>query len=128
MSECPLQEQVAIVTGASIGTSDHEFPPGIHLIDLLVLASYFVAIIKLPALVDAGLMTDEPEQINKSALRHLPRIEAQDKWFGAASDLELVRGSTPNWYGRVFFLVTASCVGLVAGTRLLTRLLFVWRT
>jgi hypothetical protein len=82
--------------------------------------------IKLPAMVDAGLVDAAAEQIDDGELDKLTRSDAEKKWFGPRSHLELHRGLVGNWYARGFVLVTASCVGLVVGTWLVTRLLFVW--
>tara|TARA_R110002049_G_scaffold4601_5_gene32500 strand:+ start:692075 stop:693823 length:1749 start_codon:yes stop_codon:yes gene_type:complete len=82
--------------------------------------------IRLPALVDAGLADDLHERIDETELNRITETDSRDKWFGADSNIELARASFPGWYSRGFVMVTASCVGLVAGTWLLTRILFVW--
>lgn len=82
--------------------------------------------IKLPALVDSGHVDDVHEHIDHAELDRLTKTDSKSKWFGPDSEIELTRGSLPSWYRRGFAMVTVSCVGLVAGTWLLTRVLFVW--
>lgn len=84
------------------------------------------ASVRLPALVDAGLVADGPEQLDNAALESLYAEYAQTKLFGPNSSIELRRDPTLTWYIPGFIAVTFACVGLVAGTWLATRLLFVW--
>ena len=82
--------------------------------------------IRLPAFVDAGLVDDLREHIDEDELSKITDSDSKKKWFGPDSNIELYRGSFPSWYRRGFAMVTASCVGLVFGTWLLTRVLFIW--
>jgi hypothetical protein len=79
----------------------------------------------LPALVDAGLVSDGEEQLRVAALNRLYDEDARQKMFGADSSIEVRRERLP-WYLPGFIRVTASCALLIAGTWLVTRLLFVW--
>ncbi len=82
--------------------------------------------IKLPALVDAGLVAAGPESIDLDELRRLDRLDAQDKVFGVNSALELRREPKLTWYYPGMLRIALASLGLVALTWLGTRLLFVW--
>lgn len=82
--------------------------------------------IRLPTLVDAGLVEDGPEQIDEDALHRLYDEDAQQKIFGPESNIEFRSEPALRWYGPGFLAVTASCFLLVLGTWLITRILFVW--
>ena len=82
--------------------------------------------IRLPAMIDAGLVRDGPEVLNRDVLSTQVASDRASKWFGPDSDIELRRDVHTQWYLRGFCLVTASCVALVVGTWLATRILFVW--
>lgn len=82
--------------------------------------------IKLPALIDAGLVPAGPETMDREELRRLDRADAEDKFFGANSALELRRERTLPWYYPGMLRITLASFGLVVLTWLATRLLFVW--
>jgi Na+/proline symporter len=82
--------------------------------------------IRLPSLIDAGLVDEGPEQIDEDRLAELTTEQAASKRFGPAGNIELRREPNHEWYELGFVLVTLSCVALVAGTWLVTRILFVW--
>jgi Na+/proline symporter len=82
--------------------------------------------IRLPTLVDAGLVEDGPEQIRPDVLDRLYDEDSQHKIFGSASDIELRREPGLSWYFPGFIAVSASCIALVVLTWLGTRMLFVW--
>lgn len=69
--------------------------------------------IRLPALVDAGLVEDGPEQLDHTELARLDAIDAGDKLLGPASALELRRESALPWYWRGFWRITLACVALI---------------
>lgn len=81
--------------------------------------------VQLPALIDAGLVEDGPEQLDTQTLNELYESDSQKKLFGPDSQIEIRRERLP-WYTRGFISVTAGCVILVIGTWFFTRLLFVW--
>ncbi|MBE7557898.1 sodium:solute symporter family protein [bacterium] len=83
--------------------------------------------IVLPQLVDMKLVENKPERLNPEVLGRLYDEDCRDKFFGPDSTIELRREPTLPWYFLGFFRITAMCVALVAGTWLLTRLLFVWQ-
>jgi len=80
----------------------------------------------LPALVDAGLAEDGPEQLRPDVLENLCRDDSQYKLFGADSLIELHSEPTLPWYFPGFIKITLSCIGLIILTWLITRILFVW--
>jgi len=82
--------------------------------------------IRLPSLIDAGLVDDGPEQIDEERLAELTADYATSKRLGPDSNIELRREPNHAWYEAGFILVTLSCVALVVGTWLVTRILFVW--
>jgi solute:Na+ symporter, SSS family len=81
--------------------------------------------IQLPALIDAGLQTAGPEQLRHDRLQQLVTADAQEKFLGPGSSIEL-RRERLDWYGQGFLRVTTACVLLVVGTWLLVQILFVW--
>ena len=82
--------------------------------------------IKLPALIDAGLMPEGPEDLDSEKLAELAAEDRERKLFGPDSRLELFHDPTTSWYLPGFLSVTACCFGLVGLTWLLTRYFFVW--
>ncbi|MHC4399540.1 MAG: sodium:solute symporter family protein [Planctomycetota bacterium] len=82
--------------------------------------------IRLPSLVDAGLVDEGPEQLNTDVLEDLYRADREHKIFGPTSSIELRREPTLPWYVPGFLAVTAACIALVVLTWLATRVLFVW--
>ncbi len=83
--------------------------------------------ISLPALVDAGLAEEGPEQIRSDVLEKLYRDDSQHKVFGADSLIELRREPTLPWYFPGFVKITLACISLIFVTWLITRVLFVWQ-
>jgi hypothetical protein len=81
--------------------------------------------IRLPALVDAGLVSEGDEVLNAQVLRGTYIADAGDKIFGPSSTIEL-RRERLDWYLSGFLRVTVACTVLIVGTWLLTRVLFVW--
>ncbi|MBN1910521.1 MAG: sodium:solute symporter family protein [Pirellulales bacterium] len=82
--------------------------------------------IRLPSMIDAGLVPAGPEQIDVEAVERLYEQDSRDKIFGAASGIELCREPDLPWYFPGFIKIVFACVALVVGTWLLTRILFVW--
>jgi len=82
--------------------------------------------IKLPALVDAGLVKPGAESIDVEELRRLDARDAQDKIFGPQSALELRHERKLPWYYPGMLRIVFASVGLVVATWLGTRWLFVW--
>lgn len=82
--------------------------------------------ISVPSLIDAGLIQPGPERLNAAEVERLYEEDAQDKYFGADSLIELRRERTLPWYLPGFIRITLACFGLVLGTWLVTRILFVW--
>lgn len=82
--------------------------------------------IKLPALVDAGLVSEGPEQLNREEIERLYSLDSERKFFGPQSSIELRREPDLPWYYPGFVKITLCCVGLVVFTWLITKLLFVW--
>lgn len=82
--------------------------------------------IKLPSLIDAGLVEDGPEQLNIKKVKQLYEQDCQDKFFGPQSNIELRREKGFEWYYPGFAKITLYCIGLVFFTWLITKLLFVW--
>jgi len=82
--------------------------------------------IRLPALLDAGLTSEGPEELKAPVVEACYAEDAQYKIFGPASSLELRREPGLDWYFSGFFLTVSGCAGLVVATWLATRLLFVW--
>lgn len=83
--------------------------------------------IRLPALIDAGLVEDGPEALNVDVLDRLYAEDSKDKFSGPDSSIEIRREPKLPWYYRGFFQITAACFLLVVITWLITRILFVWR-
>jgi hypothetical protein len=81
--------------------------------------------IRLPALVDAGLIEDGEEQLRPEVLDSLYQADAQRKLFGSQSSIEVRRERIP-WYAPGLIRLTSACVALIVGTWLVTRILFVW--
>jgi len=82
--------------------------------------------IRLPALIDAGLVEDGPEELRVDVLERLYNEDKKDKFFGSNSSIEIRREPKLPWYYPGFFKITGACVVLVAATWLITRILFVW--
>ncbi|HBO45663.1 MAG TPA: hypothetical protein DD670_17395 [Planctomycetaceae bacterium] len=82
--------------------------------------------IRLPALVDAGLVPTGPERLDAEAVERLYEQDSRDKLFGAGSTIELRREPELPWYYPGFIRIVFACVALVVGTWLITRILFVW--
>jgi hypothetical protein len=82
--------------------------------------------IKLPSLIDAGLVDDSPEQLDTQKIEQFYEQDCQDKFFGPQSNIELRREKGFEWYYPGFVKITLSCFTLVFLTWLITKLLFVW--
>lgn len=82
--------------------------------------------VRLPLMIDDGLVENEPESLDAGKLRELRQQDGETKLFGPESDLELYRLSWSHWYVRGFLLISAGCVGLVVVTWLVLRMVFVW--
>jgi Na+/proline symporter len=82
--------------------------------------------IRLPAMIDAGLVPDGPEQLRPSVIERLYEEDSANKVFGRSSSIELRREPGLPWYFPGFFRITAACIALVVSTWLVTRLLFIW--
>jgi hypothetical protein len=82
--------------------------------------------IRLPALIDAGLVQDGPEQLNTEVVDRLYSEDCKDKFFGPDSNIELRRERGLSWYYPGFVRITLACFALILGTWLITRILFVW--
>jgi Na+/proline symporter len=82
--------------------------------------------IRLPALIDAGLVEDGTEELRVDVLERLYNEDKKDKFFGSNSSIEIRREPKLPWYYPGFFKITGACVVLVAVTWLITRILFVW--
>ncbi|MHC4441362.1 MAG: sodium:solute symporter family protein [Planctomycetota bacterium] len=82
--------------------------------------------IRLPAMVDAGLVPAGDEHLNVDEIERLYQQDSQDKVFGAGSNIELRRERLLPWYFPGFIKIVGACVGLVVLTWLTTRILFIW--
>lgn len=82
--------------------------------------------IRLPSLVDAGLVPEGPENANIEKIRELYQQDSKDKFFGPGSSIELRHERTLPWYWPGFFRITGACAALIILTWLVTRILFVW--
>ena len=81
--------------------------------------------IRLPALIDAGLTEEGPEQLRTGVLAELYRADCRQKIFGFDSGIE-IRRERLGWYLPGFISISLQCIALVVLTWLLTRVLFVW--
>ncbi len=82
--------------------------------------------IKLPALIDAGLIDDGEETIHAAEVERLYAQDSKDKFFGKDSAIELRREPDLKWYYPGFFYITLACFGMIFFTWLITKILFVW--
>lgn len=82
--------------------------------------------IRLPAMIDAGLVPEGPEELNIEVLDELYAEDSKDKILGADSTIELRKEPGFEWYFPGFVRITLACFALVGATWLITRLLFVW--
>ncbi len=82
--------------------------------------------IRLPAMIDAGLVPEGQEVLNVHVLNELYEADCRDKIFGVESSIELRREPGFEWYFPGLARITIACLGLVAATWLITRILFVW--
>jgi len=83
--------------------------------------------IRLPALIDAGLVEDGTEELNVEVVEKLYNQDSKDKFFGPESSIEIRREPKLPWYYPGFFRITGACFLLVFITWLITKILFVWR-
>ena len=82
--------------------------------------------IRLPAMIDAGLVPEGPEELKADVLDKLYAKDCKDKIFGAESTIELRKEPGLEWYFPGFVRITLACFALVIVTWLATRILFVW--
>jgi len=82
--------------------------------------------IRLPALVDAGLVPPGNEQLNQEVVEKLYEQDCNNKFFGPDSNIELSCEPELPWYYPGFVKIVGACVALVLGTWLVTKILFVW--
>ncbi len=82
--------------------------------------------IRLPAMIDAGLVPEGPEELKADAIDRLYTRDGKDKIFGAESTIELRKEPGFEWYFPGFVRITLACFALVVATWLVTRILFVW--
>jgi len=82
--------------------------------------------IRLPAMIDAGLVPEGPERADPERIDALYTEDADDKVFGRDSEWEFRRERAHPWYGPGFIRITLACVALVVLTWLGSRALFVW--
>ena len=81
--------------------------------------------VKLPTLIDAGLVDErEEERLNLDELDTLYRRDAREKWFGPDSQIELKREPSLPWYLPGFCRSIFACAALVLLTWLLPKLIF----
>ena len=80
--------------------------------------------IRLPSMVDAGLVPAGPETLDAGAVERLYQQDCQDKVCGVDSSIELRREPEAPWYFPGFLRIVGACVALVVGTWLATRVLF----
>ena len=80
----------------------------------------------LPAIIDAGLVPEGPEELKVDVLDKLYAEDCKDKIFGAESTVELRKEAGLEWYFPGFVRITLGCFALVIVTWLATRILFVW--
>jgi SSS family solute:Na+ symporter len=81
--------------------------------------------IRLPAMVDAGLIPESGEErINPAVLSRLYAEDCQDKYLGAGSSIELKREPTLPWYIPGLIRITICCISLVVATWLIPKILF----
>ncbi len=82
--------------------------------------------IRLPALVDAGLVEPGEEETDVERVRALYAEDSKDKFFGEHSLIELRHERTLPWYWPGFFRIVGACFALIVLTWLITQALFVW--
>jgi len=82
--------------------------------------------VRLPALLDKGLVPDGPEELDREKIEALYAADSEDKVFGSNSSWEFRRERTLPWYFPGFVRITLSCIALVLLTWLATKVLFVW--
>ncbi len=82
--------------------------------------------IRLPAMIDAGLVPEGPEELKVDAIDRLYTRDSKDKIFGAESSIEIRKEPGLEWYFPGFVRITLACFALVVATWLVTKILFVW--
>ena len=70
--------------------------------------------IRLPAMVDAGIVEAGAEELDAAAIERLYASDSEDKLFG-----ELRRERTLPWYYPGLLRIVLACIALVVGTWLL---------
>ena len=121
---------LGMITGCLVGKAD----------DILKIKRFYVIMntpvgeeqrlveagIRLPAMIDAGLVPEGPEELKADVLDKLYAKDCKDKIFGAESTIELRKEPGLEWYFPGFVRITLACFALVIVTWLATRILFVW--
>ena len=82
--------------------------------------------IRLPAMIDAGLVEAGEEELNIEVLKNLYEQDCEYKIFGPDSSIELRKEPGLEWYYPGLLKVTVACFALVFITWLVTKILFVW--
>lgn len=82
--------------------------------------------IRLPSLIDAGLVDEGEETLRPEVVKAIYEEDSKAKYFGPESTIEL-RRERLGWYAAGFWGVTLGCIVLVAATWLVTRVLFIWQ-
>lgn len=82
--------------------------------------------IRLPAMIDAGLVEAGEEELNVEVLDKFYEQDCEYKIFGPDSSIELRKEPGLEWYYPGLLKVTVACFALVFFTWLVTKILFVW--
>jgi len=82
--------------------------------------------IRLPAMIDAGLVVSGPEELDAKLIENYYSEDSEYKIFGKNSNIELRNEPGFEWYWPGFVKITLACFTLIALTWLVTRILFVW--
>lgn len=82
--------------------------------------------IRLPSMIDAGIVKNEPEQIDNEKIKRLYKEQSKEKFFGPDSNLEFREQRDFPGYWRGLGWITLGCVLLVVITWIIPRILFIW--
>jgi hypothetical protein len=82
--------------------------------------------IKLPSLIDAGIVEEGEEELNTQRINDLYEQQSDEKFFGRNSFCELRKQKDFPGYYKGLIRISIGCVLLVVLTWLVPRLLFVW--
>jgi Na+/proline symporter len=82
--------------------------------------------ISLPAMINAGLIPNQPEKIRADVVERLYQEDSKHKIFGLESTIELRNEPGLEWYFPGLFLMIAACFTLIFVTWLIPKILFVW--